>query len=273
LLQDSLNTYIVDKLNENTQKLVFKGDYLFMVDNGKFIIKEQEGFSITKTKYIPIQIEDWNNTTQPFERIDLQDIVAPISFAIRQSQLADGLEAIEEFRLAVNGTTDTIDGLNVGFRVGQPSPPSSPLAHGGEFWIIVQVTVALSAGKLTFGNAIEFKMAKTGQTLKKIIYSSIDVQNIAQTDTNVDDYKVGIVVGKITQTITIKMFYEALEVMSIELLNALWQGTSPNQVYDISLKYSDTVTKLSECRITSVIQHIENGVPIGFDLTLNRYNG
>ena len=274
MFQDSLNTYLISKLNENTQELTFKGDYMFMVDSGKFVIKTQTGFSITETNYIPVQIQDWRNTPQPFQRVDLQDIVAPISLAIRQTQLADGLLAIEEFRSLVNGSSATIDGLNVGFKVGQPSPPSSPQIHAGEHWVLIDIIVALSAGaNLTFGNSVDFSIAKTTETLQKIIYSKIDIATVAATDTSVDDYIVSVGIGKSTQTITIDILYENNITISTEFLNNLWQSTSPNQKYDVSVKYSDSITKTGTYVITNNMQHIENGVVVGFALTLNKANG
>jgi len=268
LFQDSLNTYLIEKLNLNTQGITFKGDYMFALDNGKFVIQTQDGFNIVESNYSPCQIQDWQNTSQPFNRIDLQDFVLPMSFAFRESELTEGLESLDEFRTLLNGNGDTIDGLNVGFRIGQPSPPSSPLKHAGEFWILVDIIVMLSAGKnLTYGNGISFKMSKTGETLIDLIYSKIDIvtntEGVATTPTYISTR----INGKSVLQISVDIFFESNVAMtSTTLLDEMWQVNSANQQYDISIGYATPRT--ATCLVTSIAQHIENGVPIGYNITL-----
>ena len=269
MFQSSLNTYLLEKLNLNTQGITFSGDYLFGVNDGKFIIEEQipGTYRLEETQVVPMQIEDWRNTTQPYSRIDLQDVVAPITFSIRQTQLEDTLSAIEEFRVLLNGASATIDGLNVGFRIGQPSAPSSPLVTTGEHWIFIQVIVMLSAGDgLLYGNGIQFKIAKTGETLQEVITSKIDIITTAAQDTKVSDYEVSIRNGKQTQQIVVDVFYEDNVTICNEFLNWLWQS-GLNQIYDVSIVYTDSITKSDSYIINSMNQHIEYGIPTGFNIT------
>ena len=268
MFQDSLNTYLITKLNLNTQGITFKGDYMFALDNGKFVIETQTNFTIAESNYSPCQIQDWQNTSQPFNRIDLQDFVLPFSVAFRESELTKGLESLDEFRTLLNGNGDTIDGLNVGFRIGQPSPPTSPLKHAGEFWILVDIIVMLSAGKnLTYGNGISFKMAKTTETLVDLIYSKIDIATTLEGVVTTPTYVSTRINGKSVLIISIDVFFEDNVTMTATtLLDELWQVNSANQQYDISIGYATPRT--ATCVVTSIAQHIENGVPIGYNITL-----
>lgn len=268
MFQDSLNTYIVTKLNLNTQGITFKGDYMFQVDSGKFTIETQTNYTIAESNYSPCQIQDWQNTSQPFKRIDLQDFVLPLSVAFRESELTEGLTALDEFRTLLNGAEDTVDDLNVGFRIGQPSPPTSPLKHAGEFWILVDIIVMLSGGKnLKYGNGISFSIAKTTETLQELIYSKIDIVTNTEGVTTTPTYISTRINGKSIKQITVDVFFEDnVTITSTTLLDELWQVNSANQLYDISIGYDTPRT--DTCVITSIAQHIENGVPIGYNITL-----
>jgi len=57
LFQNELHDYFITKLNLNTKDLVFNGDYMFKMDNGKFVIETQTNFNITETEYIPMMIQ------------------------------------------------------------------------------------------------------------------------------------------------------------------------------------------------------------------------
>jgi len=268
LFQNELHDYFITKLNLNTKSLVFNGDYMFKRDNGKFVIETQTDFTITETEYIPMMIQDWRNTNQPYKRIDLQDVVVPISIAVRQTQLQDSFTAIEEFRTLLNGGSDTIDGLNVGFRVSQPSAPSSPIVHAGQRWILIDIIVMLSAGaNLLYGNTIEFKMAKNGDTLQELIISTLDITTTATTSSTTPSFETETTLSKSLETIKAVVFYEDNVDLMDDLQDWIWQVTL-NQKFDISVKYSLTDTRTATMYIISSAQHIEDGVPMGFDMTL-----
>ena len=268
MFQNSLHTYLLAQLNNNTLGVTYNGEYLFEINDGKFTITNQitGTYRTEEIPYVAMQIEDWRNTTQPYQRIDLQDVVAPISLAIRQTQLQNTLSAIEEFRLALNGSEATVGGLNVGFRIGQPSAPSAPLQHT-ENWVIVQIIVMLSAGSnLLYGNGIQLKIAPTTETLQEVIYSKLDIITTATQDTNVSDAIVRVGNGTSTQNLIVDVFYEDNVTVCNEFLDWLWQ-VGLNELYDISIIYSATITKSDTWIITNMTQHIEYGIPIGFNIT------
>ena len=268
MFQNELHDYLITKLNLNTKDLTFSGDYMFGINDGKFIIETQTDFIITETEFIPTMVQDWRNTVQPYKRIDLQDLVIPLSLAIRQTQLDDAWTAIEEFRVFLNGASDTIDGLNVGFRVGQPSSQQTAKLTTGERWVMVDIIIMLSAGtNLLYGNAIEFKMAKTTETLVELVYSSLDITTTAENNTTTADFVSTTKNSKSIETIHAVIFFEDNVTLMDEFVDWLWQVTINDQ-FDISLKYTATDTRTATVRIISMVQHIEAGVPVGFDMTL-----
>lgn len=269
MFQNDLNTYFQTKLNLNTQSMQFKGDYLFSVDDGKFVIESLDGYKVVETNYTPFQVEDWRNTSQPYKRIDLQDIVAPITFAIRQTELDKGLQSIDEFITLLNGSNDTIGDYSVGFRIAKPSAPSSPVVHSGEHWVMVQVIAMLSAGKnLKYGNSLTFKMAKFGETLEEVVTSSIDVNLVPTTNPSTEAAITTISIGKVAQTIKIDVFFEDNVYVCDEFLAQLWQEQTANTKYSISLDYGFGTPKTGTYKITEMQHHIESGIPLGFTMLL-----
>ena len=274
MFQNELQKYLIEKMNLNTAGLTFNGDYLFNFDNGTFKIETQiEGtYRIEETQYIPTQITDWRTTVQPYASIDLQDVVVPFTFAFRESQLDGIMIAIDEFRSLLNGTEDTIDGLNVGFRIGQPTQPSGVIDHGGNSWIIISISVMLSAGiGLSYGNnaLTNFKMALTGETLVSLIATSIAIDVSNETNVNSPDGITTVKNNKSTQVLTIDIIYQN-NTLCNKLLDYAWQDITYKQEFDISVPYSDTITKTGTYVITSCQTAINYGTPTGFKLTLYR---
>ena len=126
---------------------------------------------------------EWNSTQQPYKKIDLLDLAVPLRVACREEQLEDCLAALEEFRVALNGTSQTIDTYEVGFRVGRPATPISPQQATGHSWILIDISIMTSASKNTlYGNNVlaSFKMAKTGETLIEVVASDINITTTAE---------------------------------------------------------------------------------------------
>ena len=110
-------------------------------------------------------------------------------------------------------------------------------------------------------------MALNGDTLVDIITASIDIVTTATTDTTTVDFVSTSKNQKSLQTVKAIIFYEDNVDLMDDLQDWLWQVTI-NTKFDISIKYSDTDTRIATVRIISSSQHIENGIPIGFDMTL-----
>jgi len=271
LFNEDFNTYVETKLNLNSQDLTFQVGFFFKMEKGKFVIESQTNYTITETDYIPCMIQDWRNTSQPYDLVDMQDFVLPLSVAIPQSKLDEGLAALDEFRTLLNGADDTIGDYKVGLRIGQPSPPSNPIAHAGEYYILVDLIIMLGAAKdVIYGNVIEFKMAEHGETLQAISLMQADIATTTTVTTSTSTYITTVKNGKSLQTISVNVIHQPSKSISNILLNEMWQSTSPNQTYDISFKYSSTVTKTAEVVITNIAQHIEKGVVIGYGLTFQK---
>ena len=273
MFEKSLNTYLITKLNENTQEVTFKGDYLFNLNDGKFIIstKVDNSYTLKETSFVPTMIQDWSNTVQPLAEIDLQDFVVPLSFAVPLTNKDKVLTAIDEFRVALNGSSDFINEYDVGIRVSQPNPPTDPIVSGGEHWILLDIIVMLSAGKeLTYGNGIEFSMAKTGDTLERMIFSGLDIETSPQQTTKNTGNVTTVKNSTAIQTISVTLYSQTNKTASTSLLDYLWQVDGVNQKYDISIKYSDTDTRTATMLISSIGQHIEVGVPLAYVITFNK---
>jgi hypothetical protein len=268
LFNEDFNTYVETKLNLNTKGLTFKVGFFFKMEKDKFVIKTQNNYTIDETNYIPCMIQDWRNTSQPYDEVDMQDFVLPLSVAIPQTKLDDGLAALDEFRTLLNGADDTIGSYKLGLRIGQPSPPSNPIAHGGEYLILVDLIIMLGAAKdVIYGNAVEFKMAKHGETLQTMVLMLGDIATTTTVTTSQNTYITTAKNGKSLMTSTVNIVHQPSKTMSSTLLDEMWQATSPNQTYDISFKYSATITKTAEVIITNIGQHIEKGVVIGYSIT------
>jgi hypothetical protein len=274
LFQNDLWTYLLSKLNENTQGLTFNGDYFFSLDNGKFTIESQvEGtYRIEETEYIPCQITDWGNVTQqPYKNIDKVDWALPLSIACRNTEQDECETAIEEFRTALQGAEATIGDYTVVFRVAPPSDPTSAIKHAGYYWITYQVVVMLGSSKgLTYGNGIlqTIKLGLNGGTLRDVVVSDLTISTTAEQSksnrlgvTKVDNVEW-------TQQIDFTIFYDADIDVLASFLNWLWQSADLDQQYDISVKYSDTITKTNTYQIANVQQAIQYGVAIGFVITM-----
>jgi len=271
LFNEDFNTYVETKLNLNTQGVTFKVGFFFKMEKDKFVIETQNNYTITETDYIPCMIQDWRNTSQPYDTVDMQDFVLPLSVAIPQSKLDKGLAALDEFRTLLNGADDEIGSYKLGLRIGQPSPPSNPIAHAGEYRVLVDLIIMLGAAKdVIYGNVIEYKMAKHGETLQTMSLMQGDINTTTTPTTKTSTYVTKIKNGKSLQTISISIIHQPSKTMSTTLLDEMWQDTSPNQIYDISMKYSETVTKTAEVQITSIGQHIEKGVVLGYTLTMQK---
>jgi len=271
LFNEDFNTYIETKLNLNSQNLTFKVGFFFKMEKDKFVIKTQDNYTIDEADYIPCMIQDWRNTSQPYGEVDMQDFVLPLSVAIPQTKLDDGLAALDEFRTLLNGADDTIGDYKVGLRIGQPSPPSNQIVQAGEYRILVDLIIMLGAAKdVIYGNAIEFKMAKDAETLQTMVFKSLDIATTTTVTTSIDTYITKVKNGKSLQTISVVLIHQPSKTMAATLLDEMWQATSPNQIYDISIKYSSTITKTTEVYITSISQHIEQGVEIGYALTMQK---
>lgn len=269
MFNEDFNTYVETKLNLNTKGLTFKVGFFFKMEKDKFVIEQQVNYTIDETDYIPCMIQDWRNTSQPYDEIDMQDFVLPLSVAIPQSKLDDGLAALDEFRTLLNGADDTIGSYKLGLRIGQPSPPSNPIAHGGEYRILVDLIIMLGAAKdVIYGNAIEYKMAKHGETLQTMVLMQGDIATTATTTTKTVTYITKSKNGKSLQTMAVNIVHQPSKTMSDTLLDELWQETSSSQTYDISFKYTVTKTKTAEIQIASISQHIEKGVVLGYSLTM-----
>jgi hypothetical protein len=274
LFQNDLFTYLLTTFNSNTQDIVASGDYFFSIDNGKFIIETQVTgtYRIEETEYVPFQVTDWGNSTQqPYVTVDLQDLALPLQIACRNTQQDECETAIEEFRTALNGTSVTIGDYTVGFRVSQPSDPTSAIKHAGYHWITYQVIIMLSAAKgLTYGNGIlnTLQMKINGGTLRDVIVTDLVISTTAQQNpsTSTGFTKISNNDGTIQLDFTI--FYDADIDVLASFLNWLWQDNDINQKYDIAVKYSGTITKTETFRITSLQQAIKYGTPIGFVVTM-----
>lgn len=274
MFQSELQEYLITKLNLNSQGLVYKGDYMFSIDlKGNFTYQTQISgtYRLEDTEYLPVQIVDWRNTPQPFKDIDLQDVVAALRIAVRKTQLDDCFSAIETFRALVNGTTDTIDGYDTGFRVSQPS--FIGIENAGDKWVILEVIIMASAGKqLLYGNypLTNFKMALTTETLVDLVASDITLTTSTITNVKNSAGEVSTSNNKRTQQMNVTIFYEDNVDLCNEYLDWLWADLDMNQQFDVSIKYTDTITKTETVKVQSMQQAIKYGVPIGFVITFYR---
>lgn len=274
MFQSSLQEYLITTFNTNTQGLVAKGDYLYDIDlNGNFVLNTQiDGtYRTEETEYLPAQVIEWRNTPQPYKRIDLQDLAVPFRISCREEQLDDCLLAIENFRTTLNGGSATIDGLNVGFRIAQPNVVVPIEANNGHDWIPIDITVMLSAGaNLLYGNTplANFKIAKTGGSLVEVVASDIAITATTETSSNNITGDAEVSNNSRTLQFTITLFYEDNLTICDDLLDWLWTDEPFTQKYDISIKYTDTITKTETVIITDIQQALLYGVPIGFVMTM-----
>ena len=274
MFQNDLFTYLKTTFNNNTHDVVASGDYFFSVDNGKFVIETQPSgtYRIEETEYVPFQVTDWGNSTQqPYTTIDLQDLAIPLDIACRNTQQDDCESAIEEFRVALNGAEVTIGDYTVGFRVSQPSDPSSAMMHAGYHWITYRIIVMLSAGKgLTYGNGIlsTLQMKLNGGTLRDVIVSDLTISTTAVQNTSNRNGITKASNNQWTQQIDFTVFYDADIDVLASFLNWLWQDATLGQQYDIAVKYSDTITKTNTYVISNIQQALRYGTPIGFVVTM-----
>ena len=276
MIQEDLNTYVINKLNENTQGITFNGGFIFVIDNGAFVVKTQVGYTITETDYVPTFIPDWRATVNPFKNVDMQEYIQPISFAFKQEYLEEGLDALEEFRQALNGASDTIGDYTAVFKIGIVSAPSTPIQHSGSNWILVdiQFNASLSKGTL-YGNNVTFKIAPHGDTLEEVVYTKIDL--ITSTDPTQSTDENGLVTiknNRATHQMTVGFMYESDVTTYGDLFDWLWQSWTTggvNDTFDIRVDYTATLYKTGEYVITNMTQHIEYGVLIGFDVTFYKY--
>ena len=274
MFQNDLWTYLLAKWNENTQDLVGKGNYRFSIDNGKFVIKSQvtDTYRIEETEYIPMQVTDWGNSTQqPYTTIDLQDLAIPLDIACRNTQQTKCETAIEEFREALQGIQATVGGYNVGFRISQPSDPTSSVKHGGYHWITYRVIVMLSAGiGLTYGNGIlsTLQMKINGGTLRDVVVSDLTLSTAAIQNSSNRNGITKVSNNQWTQQIDFTVFYDADIDILASFLNWLWQDATLGQQYDIAVKYSATITKTNTYQISNIQQALSYGTPVGFVVTM-----
>ena len=266
--------YLVTTLNTNSVGLVFKGEAFFDINiNGNFSYEKLvTGTYRTETiEYLPTQIAQWNNTQQPYNEIDLNDLATPLRIACREYQLEDTLTALEEFRLALNGATATIDGYNVGFRIARPTTPVPPQSDGGHDWVVLEIVVMLSSGlNLLYGNTplANFKMALASGTLENMVASKVDIISTTETNPSTKSGEVKVSNHSRTIQIDVELFYVDNITLSDEFLDWLWGDLAYSQKFDISIKYSDTITKTKTVVLVNVQQSLQHGVPIGFKMQM-----
>ena len=274
MFQSSLQEYLITIFNTNSQGLKAKGEYLYDVDlSGNFVINEQISgtYRTEEIEFLPAQVIEWRNTPQPYKRIDLQDLALPFRISCREEQLDDCLLAIENFRTTLNGSNTTIDGLNVGFRIAQPNVIVPIGADNGNDWIPIDITVMLSAGaNLLYGNApiSNFKMARNGQSLVELVASQIDITTSTESNPKNVQGDTKISSNSRTLQLTVTVFYEDNVSLCNDFIDWLWTDLGTNQQYDISIKYTDTITKTETVVITNIQQSLQYGVPVGFVMTL-----
>lgn len=232
MIQKDINTFLVTKLNLNTQSILFKSGYIFWLDSGKLVQNSTVGYKIVETDFVPMMIGDWNNTSYPYENIDMQDIVVPMSFAIPMSKKTEALTAIEEFKALLQGTQQTVGSYTVSFRIGEPTPPSNPIAHKGEHWIIIDVMVMMGASiGLEYGNATAFKIAKTGETLVEQVYQNIVISTKNTVSPSTTGKVTDNLMEKSLQSVQVTIFKQGTIGTTLE--SEMWQ--SEFNEYDISV--------------------------------------
>lgn len=272
LIQESINTFVITKLNLNTKSLTFKSGYIFWIEDGKMQTNTITGYKIVSTEFIPVMIQDWRNTSQPFPSVDKQGWILPISFAIPQTKLADAMVAINEFRDLLQGTQVTVDSHNIGLRVGQPTAPSNPVPHNQEHYVMVDIILMADASiGLNYGNSVGLEMGLTGGSLSDLIFQKMDIQTDLIVEAS-DDTTDGVtqIYNKHKSTWQMDLVVLGTTAADTLFMDELWQDATVTQKYDMTVTYSRTVpvVKSETVIIKKIIQHIEYGVALGYQMTL-----
>lgn len=146
-LDKVLHDFLLSKLNDNTQNIIFKGGYLYDVDDkaNLTILTEKELYQVEELDITPFSIISYTGEEQPIPDLKAFKYTLPIQILAEVSQLDLIVDAINTFRDELKGNTfSLVDGVTTSKTVMHTTPLDStatPLLHNGKELIPLILTV------------------------------------------------------------------------------------------------------------------------------------
>lgn len=172
MFQDSLIEKLLEKLNNNTQGVTFRGGYLIQQTNADFAFTTYTNYyTQTTTEYVPIMF-DLTSTPKNIPNKEIYDWVIDCTFSVTgetedATDLIAQRNAIDEFRASLtNNPIDTItDGLTT-YKIVTSATDISTVSDvaivNGKKRILVSMQVFVQSGiDITYGNEAAYSI-KTG---------------------------------------------------------------------------------------------------------------
>lgn len=251
--QNSLIQYLLNKLNTNTQNIVFKGGEFIQQSNTKFEFKAYPTYyspGVT-TEYVPIMF-DTTNTPKNIPNLDLYDWTIDVTFALtgeQETDLTNQLNAIEELRKdLINNPTDIIinngDNYKIITSATNVSKTSDIIILSGEKRIFIAMQIFIQSGiSIHFGNEPIYELKEINDSFEIINPISVDFllgKGLETNQTLTENNTQSLAINK-SREIVIIIYQSDLTVID-KILNDIYGNGNMNTIYNFKFKFRPTDT-------------------------------
>lgn len=255
--RDLILSDLETKFNSNTGEVIFKVGEMIEVYDGLFELETIEGIEVITTDFSPISapIMEGNKTFVGGKEVFSHDIMLEV-YAPEENfgEVYAALDEIAQTLLDKKSYT-LVGDIKIQYTAGQPLPGDIEIMNKSNYILILVPIVTMLGENINFSSEIEISMKEKGSGVASIrlpiIEGSVSVSGDIYAAQIIGEEESKAIITDRAWGLSVSVIYSTDAVVD-SLFKHINLDTNQNTVYELEIKYTDTISDVRDIIITEV---------------------